>query len=197
MTAKKLHIILLALTFAGLAGLVGCGSAANTLLTKKSASLSALKAQSEVASELQISLKKGMSDIVKYKSLDDIARSVVPQDKDQAQTVSEIVKIANDSGIPKLTSITFPASTLGGTTQATSSITQVTPVKGIPGVYVLPITITQDASRTVPYSQFLVFLKKLETNQRTAQVSAISIQPDAKNPSQISFTLTVNEYIKP
>ena len=199
MDSKKLSLVL-----AGVASLLGLGLFAsvffaNKLLTSKSIELSKLKAQSQVADELQISLRKNKADISKYDSLNKIAKAVVPQDKNQAQTVSEIVKIANDSGITKLTSITFPASTLGGTsaTKAQSSLTQVTPVKGIAGVYLLPITITQDSNNAVRYAQFITFLQKLENNRRTAQVSSISITPDAKNPNNISFTLIVNEYIKP
>jgi hypothetical protein len=196
---KKLSLIL-----AGVASLLGIGLFAsvffaNKLLSTKSVELSKLKAQSQVADELQISLRKNRADITKYADLNKIAKTVVPQDKNQAQTVSEIVKIANDSGITKLTSITFPASTLGGTgaAKAQASLTQVTPVKGIAGVYLLPITITQDSNNAVRYAQFITFLQKLENNRRTAQVSSISITPDGKNPNNISFTLIVNEYIKP
>jgi hypothetical protein len=196
---KKLSLIL-----SGVASLLGIGLFAsvffaNKLLSTKSVELSKLKAQSQVTDELQISLRKNRADIAKYTSLNKIAKTVVPQDKNQAQTVSEIVKIANDSGITKLTSITFPASTLGGTgaAKAQASLTQVTPVKGIAGVYLLPITITQDSNNTVRYAQFITFLQKLENNRRTAQVSSISITPDGKNPNNISFTLIVNEYIKP
>jgi hypothetical protein len=196
---KKLSLIL-----SGVASLLGVGLFAsvffaNKLLSTKSVELSKLKAQSQVTDELQISLRKNRADIAKYTSLNKIAKTVVPQDKNQAQTVSEIVKIANDSGITKLTSITFPASTLGGTgaAKAQASLTQVTPVKGIAGVYLLPITITQDSNNTVRYAQFITFLQKLENNRRTAQVSSISITPDGKNPNNISFTLIVNEYIKP
>ncbi len=199
MDNKKLSLIL-----SGVASLLGIGLFAsvffaNKLLSTKSVELSKLKAQSQVTDELQISLRKNRADIAKYTSLNKIAKTVVPQDKNQAQTVSEIVKIANDSGITKLTSITFPASTLGGTgaAKAQASLTQVTPVKGIAGVYLLPITITQDSNNTVRYAQFITFLQKLENNRRTAQVSSISITPDGKNPNNISFTLIVNEYIKP
>ncbi|MFZ1248979.1 MAG: hypothetical protein WAQ24_01515 [Candidatus Saccharimonadales bacterium] len=201
MTTKKLNILLVALTAVLALALLGSATLANQILTKKSAELSKLKAQSQVAADLQRTLKKNRADITKYTELNNIAKTVVPQDKNQAQTIGEIVSIAAASGIPKLSSITFPASTLGGTgagaAKVTGGLTQVTPVKGISGVYILPITITQDSSNPVLYAQFITFLKRLENNRRTAQVSAINIQPDAKNPNAISFTLTVNEYIKP
>ncbi len=200
MDNKRLNMLLIATALILAFGLLGSGILANRLLTAKSAELSKLKAQSQVASDLQEALKKNKADITRYAELNQIAKSVVPQDKDQAQTVGEIVKIATDSGIPKLTSITFPASTLGSSapgTKAPTGLTQVTPVKGTSGVYLLPITITQDASSAVSYEKLITFLQKLENNRRTAQVSAINIQPDSKNPNLISFSLTVNEYIKP
>ncbi len=195
MNAKKLNYLLTAATILLAIALVGSGLIANMILTSKSAQLSKLKAESQVTSDLQTVIKKDKADIKKYSDLNTIAKSVVPQDKDQAQTVSEIVKIASESGIAKLSSITFPASTLGN--PGSSPLTQVTAVTGIPGVYLLPITITQDTSSAIPYTQFITFLQKLENNRRTSQVTAINIEPDSKYPQNISFTLTVNEYVKP
>ncbi len=195
MNARKLNYLLTAATALLAIALVGSGVVANKILTAKSAQLSKLKAESQVTFDLQMAVKKDKADIAKYSDLNTIAKSVVPQDKDQAETVSEIVKIANESGIAKLSSITFPASTLGS--PGASILTQVTAVKGIPGVYLLPITITQDATNTIPYTQFISFLRSLENNRRTSQVTAINIQPDTKSPQNISFTLIVNEYVKP
>ena len=195
MNARKLNYLLIAAMTLLAVALIGSGLVANRILTTKSVQLSKLKAESQVTSDLQLAVKKDKADIAKYSGLNIIAKSVVPQDKDQAQTVSEIVKIANESGIAKLSSITFPASTLGG--PGVNTLTQVTVVKGIPGVYLLPITITQDTTSAIPYTQFLTFLQKLENNRRTSQVTAINLQPDSKNSKNISFTLTVNEYIKP
>ena len=200
MDNKKLSLLLSTGTGLLVIGLFASVWYVNHVLTEKASELSMLKAQSQVADELQISLKKNKADIVRYSELNAIAKAVVPQDKNQAQTVSEIVKIANDSGIPKLTSITFPASTLGGAgagAKTLNSLTQVTPVRGIPVVFLLPITITQDSNNTIRYTQLITFLQKLENNRRTAQVSSINITPDSKNPNNISFTLIVNEYIKP
>jgi hypothetical protein len=120
----------------------------------------------------------------------------------------------------KLTGINFPASTLGGPaggaatglTQGTATVTpatptapsaatqalsQLTPVKGINGVYRLPITIELDSSTPVPYTKFITFLKELELNRRTAQVTGIVLQPSPLDRNMVSFTLTVDEFIKP
>lgn len=184
---------------------------ASSMLEKQATTLNGLKLKNRVLSEEQAGLIKAKKDIAKYSSLEKIAKTIVPQDKDQAQTVREIVKLANASGINP-SSITFPASTLGAAAAAstsaakstaaspgsgTANLTQLTPVKGITGLYVLPITITQDSSSAVPYARLVEFLSRLEQNRRTAQVSSIVLQPSSIDRSKLSFTLTVDEYIKP
>ncbi len=198
MDAKKLHYLLIVTAVLLCVGLVSSGIIANQILTNKSTELSKLKAESQVTNTLQDTLRQNKIDIANYSELNTIAEAIVPQDKNQAQAVGEIVKIAKESGIGTLTSITFPASNLGvSSTNTNNTLTQLTPVSGIAGVYILPITVTLDSSQTVPYSQFITFLNKLENNRRTSQVSEINIQPDATRPNNVSFTLTVNEYIKP
>lgn len=198
MSSKVMYYVLLAATILLGIGVIGVGYGANAILTEKSTELSKLKATSQVTNDLQTSLAKDRADIKKYSELNIIAQTIVPQDKDQSETVREIVKIANESGIARLASITFPASQLGANARGTTdSLSQLTPVKGINGVYLLPITVTVNASNPVTYDQFMTFLRKLENNRRTAQISDISIKPDTKNQRLLSFSLVVNEYIKP
>lgn len=202
MTSKKMFYILFA-TVAVL-GLATFGSAyaANEVLSGKTAVLSKIKARGQVLDDLQIALIRNKSDIKQYSELNEIAKAIVPQDKDQTQTVREIVKIAEESGISRLTSVTFPASTLGtigsgGSANTTGGITQVTPVAGMNGVYTLPITVTVGQDDQVSYARFMTFLTGLENNRRTAQVTSIIITPDSNNPNLITFSLILNEYIKP
>lgn len=189
--------------------ILGSTYMAGSMLEKRAATLHDLKLKNRVLSEEKTGLIKARQDIAKYSSLEKIAKTIVPQDKDQAQTVREIVKLANLSGINP-SSITFPASTLGaaatpttssGTTASGASragnLTQLTPVKGMTGLYVLPITIQQDSSAPVPYDRLIEFLSRLEQNRRTAQVSSIVLQPSTVDRNKLSFTLTVDEYIKP
>lgn len=198
MNSKKIFYILSGLLIALGVGVFACAYGANAVLQKQSDTLVGLKASNLATENERAQLVKNKADIAKYHDLNEIAKSVVPQDKDQAQAVREIVNIANQSGINKLSSIAFPPSTLGGTKVKTSNgLTQVTPVKGVPGVYDLQITITQANTDPVPYSSFTNFLTKLEQNRRTAQVSNITVQPDAKNPNMVSFTLVIDEFIKP
>jgi len=203
MTSKKMFYVLFAVvTILGIS-VFGSAYLANVVLTNKTAALSKTKAQGQVVDDLQISLIRNKTDIKAYTELNKIAKAIVPQDKDQTQTVREIVKIAEENGISRLTSVTFPASTLGaigggvGSAVATGGITQVTPIVGMKGVYALPITVTNGQNDQVTYSKFIAFLAGLENNRRTAQVTSINITPDNANANLISFSLVVNEYIKP
>lgn len=199
MKARQLYYLLLTCCCLAVISLVGVAYGANKLLGQQANKLSSLRAIGEADGLQQSSLVKDKKDINKYNELNIIAKSVVPQDKDQAQAVREIVKIASSSGISQLSSITFPSSTLGVTSSGSPSAgqTQLTPVKDIKGVFNLQITITQDQGDSVPYQDFLAFLSGLEQNRRTAQVSSITVTPDDKNPNKVSFTLVVNEFIKP
>lgn len=213
MNSKKLYYILIGVLVLCGVGLVFGAREANSLLETQSQKLVGLKASDQATTDQKSQLTQDKKDIANYSDLNSIAKSVVPQDKDQAEAVREIVNLASASGIPQLSSITFPPSTLGAasptststsastsTTKAASpkGITQVTPVKDIPGVYDLQITVAQASGKDeVSYNSFLTFLKKLEQNRRTAEVSSITVQPDAKNPNQVSFTLVIDEFIKP
>lgn len=198
--AKQLYYLLVTLIVLLCLGFIGIAYGTDKILGSKANRLSKVKADSEAAQSLQTSLSRNKQDIKKYSELNTIAETIVPQDKDQAEAVREIVNLASQSGISKLSSITFPSSTLGSLTPGTkgnSSLTQLVPVKGMTGVYELQITITQDSTNRVPYDQFLTFLQKLEQNRRTAQVSSITVSPDTQHPDKVAFNLVINEFIKP
>lgn len=200
MNSKKLYYCLIAVVVLLATGLIFGANEANSMLENKSAVLGKLKSQNQSTDNQVSQLSVEKKDISTYSNLNQIAESVVPQDKDQAETVREIVNLASQNGISQLSSISFPDSTLGGTSgtsTSSSSLTQVTPVKGIPDVYELPITVTQDSTAEVPYSSFLTFLTALEQNRRTALVNSVSVNPDQKNPGEVSFTIVIDEFIKP
>jgi uncharacterized membrane protein len=199
MKAKQLYLILISCCCLIIVLFFGVAYGANKLLAGQANKLSTLRALNGAVQGQQTGLITDKEDVAKYGNLNTIAASIVPQDKDQAEAVQQIVNIANASGIPALTSISFPASTLGITTSGSPkpNMTQLTPVSGISGVYNLGITITQSNTHSVPYANFLKFLSGLEQNRRTAEVTSISIDPDAVNPGDVSFTLVINEFIKP
>lgn len=207
MNSKRVYFLTLGLLALLFVGLLGGTYGVNSLLQTRSQKLVKLKLQSQVLAGQQIGLTSAKKQVQQYSSLQQIAQTVVPQDKDQAEAVREIAKLAADSGITQLSSVTFPASTLGGTSipgstkiavpTGSSKLTQLTPVVGLGGVYQLQITITQASDNRISYDQFITFLGKLEQNRRTAQVASITLQPDPKQPDMVAFTLVINEFIKP
>lgn len=218
MNSKRVFFVLIGVLVLLFAGLLGSAYGVSQLLHQKAQHLVGLKLQSAVLQNQQTGLIKAKKEVKDYSELNSIAEAIVPQDKDQAEAVREISNLAGASGITQLSSVTFPQSTLGGITGASSSnataigqqsptttavpatssgLTQLTKVPSISGLYQLPITIQQASDNPVYYSQFINFLSLLEQNRRTAQVSGITIQPDSKNPSLIGFSLTINEFIRP
>lgn len=149
----------------------------------------------EVKNDQQASLKQAKADIAKFSQLADIANAIVPKDKDQTQTVREIVKLADQAGV-EIGSIRFPQSDLG-TSKIRPDLSQLERVKGIPGVLSLQITVSSGNQVYVPYTRFVDFLSQLEQNRRTALVTQISLTPNPKNSSEVSYTLVLEEYIKP
>ncbi len=211
MNSKKVFFVMIGIVIL----LSGAGIASvyvgNNLLQKKSAKLVELKLEDRLLEEQQVALVQANKDIQKYAELEKIAKSIVPQEKDQAKAVREIVQYADAAGV-KLQSISFPSSTLGqappkpATTTgentastvrpASPSVTQVKPADGIPGVYSMEVAIHSVEKNATTYTGFLDFLSKLEQGRRTAQVSNINIKP-AVGTNNVSFSLTVNVYIKP
>jgi hypothetical protein len=206
-------MILLACICLLFVGMIAGAYEVNSLVGSESQKLATLKAKDKALSQQKEGLKVAKKGLAEYAELEQISRSIVPEDKNQAETVRQLSNMAAANGI-KLVSITFPASTLGGTTAtglsasstgaaapapsaAGSKTSQLTPVKSIPGVYQLPIVVTSDAQHTASYYQFINFLTDLESNRRTAQVTNITITPDQAIRGNISFIITLNEYIKP
>lgn len=200
MNSKKLFYVLIALLIivngSGVALLVF----GNKYLDKQNAKLTDLKVESETIEVVQRSLIKAKKDLESdsIANLNKVVSSVVPQEKDQARTVRELVSIAERNGI-LLSTISFPSSTLGNNASApgaaapATTITQTKKVDGITNVERLEISVqTSDA---VPYKNFISFLQQLEQNRRTAQVSNIAVTPSDKG-DMVTFSLVLNVYIK-
>lgn len=212
MNAKRLTIVLAVALTAIFAGMVIGTNLIAGMLKAQASELATKRGEIEQLSVQEQSIAKSKRDIATYSPLESITKTIVPQDKDQAATVREILKIANASRVP-LTTITFPSSTLGAgaaagaartptaaasaAAAARPNLSQLTPVVGLPGVYNLQITLGNNSTNPVTFSQLTSFLRGLENNRRTAAVGSINIQPQAANPNAITFTLIINTYIKP
>ena len=109
MNSKRLYFVLLGVILFLILGLIGGAYGVNMLLDNQSQVLVAKRLQVDVLSAEQTQLTRAKQDIQKYQDLATIAKSVVPQDKDQAQTVRQIAALASNNGIA-LSAITFPSS---------------------------------------------------------------------------------------
>ncbi len=112
MNSKRLHTAFLAVLALLFIAMLGGTYGANKLLGAQADKLKAQKAKSQALDQEQLIINKAKQDIKKYSGLNKIAKAVVPQDKNQAEAVREIVNIAAANGVT-LASVTFPASTLG------------------------------------------------------------------------------------
>lgn len=208
MNAKRLYWLLLGSLVIIFGGLLGATYGVSHLLKTKSSELASNKALVRQLTSQQAGLAKSKGDIARYAELENITKAIVPQDKDQAQTVRELTNIASANDV-SLTTITFPSSTLGanatgGTARATTpaatakpNLSQLTPVVGIPGVYNLQIVVGNNAANYVTFNQLDAFLRGLENNRRTAAVSSLTITPQQDNTNHLVFSLIINTYIKP
>ena len=199
MTSKKLFFILIGILVL-LAAITGGGVyLGNNFLKERTQEIVSLKAQSLALDEQQRSLVKAKQDINVHSDLENIAKVIVPQEKDQARTVREITRFAEESGVG-ISSITFPASTLGqqttGKRPAASAKSQVEPVEGIPGVSRLEITVQSDTASPVLFTSLLDFLERLEQNRRTSHVTNLTVTPSSNNRNFVTFSLIINVYIK-
>ncbi len=223
MSPKKFHILMIILIFMVAVAFFGVAYWSNNLLIAKSNSLVAFKATNNGLEQEQAGLLQDKRDIKKYQSLYDISKSIVPESKDQAQTVRQIVNLATQNNVT-LASITFPGSSLGNgsgsvlhpttplktssptpgssvgvSSSSSPALSQLTPAANIPGVYELPITIQSSGNtgQEATYPEMIGFLKALENNRLTALVNSINITPAQYNNQYFVFTLNINIYIKP
>lgn len=196
---------------------IATAGAGRSVISEKSRQLVDLKLQSKTADDQLTSLASAKKQLQKYSFFNDVVKTVLPTDKDQAQSVLDIFQMASASGIA-LQNINFPSSTLGGrstapattaptTTSPTSSstansaLTQAKAVAGIPGLYSLQLTINPQTGALVPaasvttYPKFLDFLNRIERDRRTAQITNVTVSPQADG--SLNFTLVINIFIKP
>ncbi|MBI4033629.1 hypothetical protein HY379_01385 [Candidatus Saccharibacteria bacterium] len=211
-SARQLRFLLLGLL--GIAGIVFVAIAFLGLnsLSQKSDELVESKLKSKALDAQLASLSVAKKQVEQYSYFNDVAKTVLPTDKDQAQAVLTIFKFAKEAGI-SIANITFPISNLGassGSASATGSsstaISQAKPVEGIKGLFSLQLTVTPEIGPAVPpdkvatFNKFLDFLQRIEQDRRTAQIVQVSIQPEIENSGptgSINFTLMINIFMRP
>lgn len=213
-TSKRVWLLMIGLIFLLIVGLFGSAYGVQGLLHGKSTQLVGLKAKFTALNQQKGSLVRAKADIKTYTNLYEIAKVVVPENKNQAETVRQIVKLASANNV-RLGSISFPSSTLGNSGQVSSigvappaaavpaagpssaTLSQLTAVPATPGVYVLSIIVSSDSNYPSTYPELISFLSALEQNRLTAQVTSLNITPNTNTSDKFSFILTLNSYIKP
>lgn len=176
------------------------------VLSSKSSELVELKVKTKTLDAQLVNLDIAKKQVEQYSYFNEVAKTVLPADKDQAKAVLTVFKLANESGI-SIANITFPSSALGGnagsrsaTSSPSSAISQAKPVEGIKGLYSLQLTITPQTGasggKTVTYDKFIDFLKRIERDRRTAQITQVIIKPEL-GTNAIDFTLVINIFMRP
>lgn len=163
---------------------------ANNLLSEKSDVIANLKAEDEILAQKLYSAEITKNNLNKLGFVQDLAKEVLPDAKNQSEVILLISKIADETGI-KTGSFSF-ASTEG----EPGDTSQTTPLEGTVGVLVLPI----NTSFSATYNQLISFLEKTEQNQRKMQISNIAITPQTLQPGQtkqiLDVQITINAYVK-
>ncbi len=208
MSPKRAFFMMVGATTLLVVAIVSLTIVGTAMLKKHSTRLVALKLEDTLIKQQQDALLAAQNDIEKYGHLENIANSIVPKDKDQAKTARDIIQIAREYNI-SIETITFPSSTLGAAQAtpaaptdgsappaqpATPPLTQAKPVPGINGVYSLQLDIAPDSRQPITYDELINFLKRLENNRRTAQISRLNITPKG---NRLVFSLSINIFIKP
>jgi Tfp pilus assembly protein PilO len=122
-----------------------------------------------------------------YEKLQPLIPSIeaaLPRSKQQSEIALQLRSLAGSSGL-SLPSINFTASAGPAPTSQT--------VKGPSGVLALPISF----QLTGTYSQLQSFLRSLENLNRYTGVTSLSISRKDEKLKTLSFSLTINVYIKP
>lgn len=216
MDSKRLRMVLIGMLIISALLFLGVYVIGSSVLQNKSKRVVDLKLKSHTTEAQLTNLAQAKQEVEKYGYFKQVAKTVIPNDKDQAQAVLDIFQLANESGL-SLQSVTFPASTLGVRsatpttndaqgTPAQTVLSQAKAVDGIAGLYSIELTISPSTDMQLPpdkkatYPKLLDFLNRIERNRRTAQVTQVNIQPvgtDAGESQFINFNLTINIFIKP
>ena len=203
MTATKLRLLLII----GMAMLAVVSSAAFYFIQQRLA---------EYASEISVlnaTAKSGNSDLQTLRSLETRldeernaitkARSIVADSQQyryQDQIVTDIARIAGDSGVV-VTQFDFSGASTGGTTTPTTPTPQpstTTPGSSATGTSSLKSeTVNVTIKSPVSYNALMNFIKAIETNPTKMQIATISMTADAANPSQVSpQSFTIKVYVR-
>lgn len=201
MSSKRLFFVFIILVSALIIIGAGVVSKSSSILGSEGEKLMTLKIEDKTLNMRLLDLVKAKKNINKYSELANITKQIVPEEKNQASVIAEIPLMAKANGID-ISSINFPQSNLGvkqkknAKTKTDTSKSQLVELPELKGVYVMSIDIGIAGDKPVTYDQILSFLKTLESNRKTAQVTNISISPN-KRVGYYDLQISIDTYVRP
>lgn len=187
--AKRTFYMLIAINVLLIGGIVGAYLFASNFAKQKSKEIAVLKADIETNDQTLNSHRELERSLSQSKELAEIAKEVLPQDKNQSLALQEINKFASESGVA-IKQVTFNTPSNKKSTGPT-----LTSPSNLKGVSVLSVSVKADKMQ---YEQLLTLLKKFEDNRRRMQVTSISLAPSTSNLGQLDrVDLLVDIYLKP
>lgn len=189
--SKKVFLGMIALLVLTIGGIGGGIYVYDQQLTEQTKEISQLMADREVL-EQQIKIYRDANQKIQELSyIDEIAKEVLPPNKEQAEVIAEINKFARESGMT-VSSLEFGGAQ--GNTPDSLDTSQTEVIAGL-GVRVLPVTVSIDPSPS--YDQVISFLQRIEINRRKMQVVSLDLTPQASDRSTFSSVIvTINIYLK-
>ena len=197
MTAKKVHRILLVVLMLTIAGVIGALVVSNNFMAKNGQALIEAKLDNIEFDNAEQNYLQSEKYLEEYSDLNELMQKILPKSKDQAQAVSELYKIGDETGI-KIASVQFPSSALGQKNTSSGTITQSKTVDGMPGVVGVEVSIQLKpaSGASISYDNMISFLQKVELNRRSMQVKQITVNADVVNGG-VTFDMIIMMFVKP
>lgn len=195
MTAKNTHKMLMIMLILLIVIATSALFVSNFMMQKSANNLVRAKLDNVGYDSEEQTYLQARKDLGEYTALNEIIQKILPQSKDQAQAVSELYKIGDETGI-KTASITFPSSTLGQKSNS-NTVTQAKSVDGMPGVLGIDIAIELEpaSGASISYDSMINFLQKVELNRRNMQIKQITVNADTVNGG-VTFNMTLTIFVK-
>lgn len=200
MNAQRLNKLLLGLLLLLILATVGMLGFSNILMQRNANKLVEAKLNNISYDSEEQSYLQARKDLEQYASLNEIMQKILPKSKDQAQAVSELYKIGDETGIV-VQNIQFPSSNLGqksSSSGSTKTVTQAKAVDGMPGVMGIDITVqlAPVSGDSISYDNMISFLQKAELNRRSMQIKQITVYANTEG-SGVTFDITLTIFVKP
>ncbi len=193
MSPKRATLVLSILLVLVIAAGAGAFYLGDKMLQERSAEISDEKAELEAVNTAISIFQDSQKKVNTYEYVNDLSSKILPDSKSQSEVVAELTKFATKSNM-KIQALTFGA---GDATQTDPNLSQTEKVEGLAGVRVLNASLSFASEPAIVYSNFLLFLNQIETNQRKMEVTTLTITPNLDDPNTISAaTVTINIFLK-